>query len=89
MHTLALSIEGKVWSWGCNDDAVLGRSGAENVPMLIPGLAAHYIVDVACGDSHSGAVTKDGDVFTWGTYKGSGGHLGYNADTKKQKVRAC
>ena len=29
-HNLALSNEGKVYSWGCNDDGALGRIGVEN-----------------------------------------------------------
>jgi hypothetical protein len=41
---------------------------------------------MSCGDSHSGAVDSDGRVFTWGSYKGSSGHLGYTAETSKQTV---
>ncbi len=41
---------------------------------------------MSCGDSHSGAVDVDGRVFTWGSYKGSAGHLGYTAETSKQTV---
>ena len=32
-------------------------------------------LQVSCGDSHSGALDSTGRVFTWGTYKGSAGHL--------------
>ena len=43
-------------------------------------------MQVSCGDSHSGAIDGTGRVFTWGTYKGSAGHLGYTAETRKQDV---
>jgi len=33
MHTLALTAEGKLYSWGCNDDKALGRLGPENEPV--------------------------------------------------------
>ena len=32
MHTVALSSSGAVYTWGCNDEGALGRSGPENVP---------------------------------------------------------
>ena len=86
MHTLALTTTGVIWSWGCNDDAALGRSGKENAPGLVTGLDGVFVIQVACGDSHSGCLDDKGRVYTWGTYKGSGGHLGYTADTKKQET---
>ena len=27
MHTIALTNNGEVWTWGCNDDSALGRDG--------------------------------------------------------------
>ena len=30
---VARTCDGRVVSWGCNDDGALGRSGDENVPM--------------------------------------------------------
>ena len=27
MHSIALSLDGKLYSWGCNDDKALGRQG--------------------------------------------------------------
>src|SRR5258708_7502476 len=35
MHTVALSTAGKVYTWGCNDDAALGREGPENIPLEV------------------------------------------------------
>lgn len=33
MHTVALSSDCTVWTWGCNDEGALGRQGAENTPL--------------------------------------------------------
>lgn len=85
LHTLILTTEGSVWSWGCNDDLALGRAGAENRPGLVKGpLAGVPVVAIGAGDSHSVALDATGRVFAWGTYKGSDGYLGFDAVTQKQ-----
>ena len=64
MHNIAQSIEGKLYSWGCNDEGVLGRDtsieNSEFEPALVQGLENHKIVQVVCGDSISAALTEDG-----------------------------
>ena len=85
IHSIALTTTGEVWSWGCNDDCALGRSGAENVPGRVRGLLnGRFVQRIACGDSHSIALDSEGRVFAWGTYKGADGYLGFDAKTKKQ-----
>jgi regulator of chromosome condensation len=32
---------------------------------------------ISAGDNHTAALTRDGRVFTWGTYKDSNGYIGY------------
>lgn len=44
-------------------------------PKAIPALSAYRVVQVACGDQHSAAVTSHGDLFTWG--RGIEGQLGH------------
>ena len=74
MHTLALSVEGKVYSWGCNDDGALGRSGTENLPGIVSGV--HSVNKLDAGDSHSVAISdKLKLVYTWGTYRNSAGNM--------------
>ena len=74
MHTLALSTEGKVYSWGCNDDGALGRSGTENSPGIITGV--HGVNKIDAGDSHSVAISSSLKlVYTWGTYRNSEGNM--------------
>jgi regulator of chromosome condensation len=52
LHTLALTTDGKVYSWGCNDDSALGREGSDSKE---PGLVSleSPIDIIATGDSFS------------------------------------
>ncbi len=69
LHTLALTNEGQIFSWGCNDDGALGRTGTESLPGLVDGLKL-AMSDIAAGDSHSVAYNKDlGVIYLWGLYR--------------------
>ena len=85
LHNLGLTSEGTVWSWGCDDDCVLGRKGEENTPLPVEGLNGIRIGAISAGDCHSAAVDTDGDVWVWGTYKGQDGYIGFASDMKKQE----
>jgi regulator of chromosome condensation len=53
LHTLALTTNGRVFSWGCNDSKVLGRqsNARESVPDLV---AIDLPINlISAGDSHS------------------------------------
>lgn len=77
LHNLALTADGRVFSWGCNDDGALGRAGDENVPLLISGLSDVPIRKISVGDCHSAFLDFAGRVWICGTYKDSCGHLGF------------
>jgi alpha-tubulin suppressor-like RCC1 family protein len=65
-HSLALSLDGRVYSWGDNTWGQLGL-GDELVrrsPVPIEGLQG--VRSVAAASGHSFAVTQSGDVFSWG-----------------------
>lgn len=69
LHTLALSAEGKVYSWGCNDEKALGHCAPEFSVAMVQGLEGVKVVQVAAGDSISAALSDDGRVFSWGTFR--------------------
>lgn len=77
LHNLALTADGQVYSWGCNDDGALGRSGEENVPLPIPTFADIPIRKIAVGDCHSAFLDYSGHLWICGTYKDSSGHIGF------------
>ncbi|KAF0299652.1 Regulator of chromosome condensation [Amphibalanus amphitrite] len=79
MHTLCLTKDGKVYTFGCNDESALGRSTAEEDSEMSPGLVAGLgapVVQLVAGDSFSAALTEAGEVFVWGTYRDSSGAIG-------------
>ena len=68
MHTLALSKDGSLYSWGCNDEGVLGRSGAENLPLKVE--LNEPMNGISTGDSHAVAYnTKTNKMYFWGCYR--------------------
>ncbi|KYB28388.1 regulator of chromosome condensation [Tribolium castaneum] len=79
MHTVCLTKEGKILSFGCNDEGALGRitegkEDAESTPgeVELPG----KVIQITAGDSHSAALLDDGRVFAWGTFRDSHGNMG-------------
>jgi len=71
MHTVVLDEDGKVWTFGVNDDQALGRVTKEEEDGFEPGIVnlPKNIVQISAGDSHSAALTEDGEVYAWGTFK--------------------
>ena len=94
MHCAAIDVRGRVWTWGVNDQGVLGRDTTwtppenddtamdsddedgeqlnprESVPGLVEGFPdGTLITKIACGDSITVAVTDQGQVYAWGTFR--------------------
>jgi regulator of chromosome condensation len=70
MHTVALASNGSVYTWGCNDEGALGRSGAENTPIRVDEALDIPATDISAGDSHTIAYnTKSNQVYYWGCYR--------------------
>ena len=85
LHTLGLSQDGQVFSWGCNDERALGHPAAEFTVSRVLGLDNEFIVQIACGDSISAALTAEGRIYTWGTFRDSKGIIGVR-DPKRMKL---
>ncbi|XP_019741786.1 regulator of chromosome condensation isoform X2 [Hippocampus comes] len=78
MHTVCLSDAGVVYTFGCNDERALGRDTIEVGSEMTPGKVAleEKVVQVSAGDSHTAALTEEGNVYVWGTFRDSNGVIG-------------
>lgn len=82
-HSIVLTEDGKLVSFGSNDTGALGRSST-----LVLGWVDEFgpeskivCAEIACGDAHSVALDSRGRVWTWGCYHDTMlGQIGYNAD---------
>lgn len=83
MHAVALTHDNRILTWGANDDGALGRdtkqtnddsesNPRESTPtdIAIQDFAPGAVfTQVAAGDSTSFALTDDGKVWGWGTFR--------------------
>ena len=81
-HSAVLSHEGQLYTFGNGNYGVLGHGSEQNInfkePRRVPFFeeAALPVEQVALGEYHSMALTRDGRVFTWG-FGGSTGLWAY------------
>jgi alpha-tubulin suppressor-like RCC1 family protein len=66
-HTLAVTRDGAVYSWGNNSMNQLGRDGPGNWPAMATIDGSDCIILCAAGDSHSACLTEEGELYTWGS----------------------
>eukprot|EP00984_Skeletonema_dohrnii_P007149 scaffold2581_cov84-Skeletonema_dohrnii-CCMP3373.AAC.4 len=80
-HTVVLTGEGEVYTWGRGDDGRLGHgdNGWKYVPRLTHSLTGQIITHVTCGSYHTAAVSSNGDLYTWGG--GMYGKLGHGSES--------
>ena len=89
IHNLALTDDGKIFSWGAAMGGQLGHdeqfikkisNNQKNYCIAKPSLITSlidkqiYIKKISCGEAHSVALAKNGNVYSWGF--GSNGQLG-------------
>jgi len=86
-HSVAVTASGRVLVWGASACGQLGLSDMNEMPTdaegypyqpepkLVEDLGDYHIVQVACGDAHTVALTAEGLVFSWGG--GGCGQLGH------------
>ncbi|XP_047058699.1 ultraviolet-B receptor UVR8-like [Lolium rigidum] len=72
-HTVCISADGGVYSFGGNQFGQLGIGSdqAETIPKLVeaPSLEDKNARSVSCGARHSAIITDEGEVFCWGWNK--------------------
>lgn len=77
-HSMALSADGRIWSWGANNDGQIGDgtkgtagSADRLLPVRVEGTGGvgdlSGIAAIAVGDIHSLALTADGQAWAWGS----------------------
>lgn len=84
-HTMALGGDGRIFTWGAGHYGRLGQGNLRDrySPLWVDNpLRGIHITHIACYDSHSAAISEDGDLYTWGR---AGPYLGYNIDSGKTK----
>ena len=83
-HSLALTADGAVWSWGDGYFGKLGHGDEQRqlLPKKVEAVADQRVVAVSAGGHHNLARTADGAVFTWGA--GEDGCLGHGEDLSNQ-----
>ena len=84
LHSIAITANGAVWSWGEGDSGRLGHGDVQDEwqPKKVEALAGRRVVAVSAGEYHSLAITADGSVLTWG--EGGHGCLGHGEDLSNQ-----
>ena len=65
-HSMALTHDGKVFSWGCNGNLQLGDGTREDRSTPVAVLGLEDVISISAGFRHSMALTRDGKVFAWG-----------------------
>eukprot|EP01060_Flectonema_neradi_P034948 TRINITY_DN6279_c0_g1_i1.p1 TRINITY_DN6279_c0_g1~~TRINITY_DN6279_c0_g1_i1.p1 ORF type:complete len:957 (+),score=177.36 TRINITY_DN6279_c0_g1_i1:1-2871(+) len=67
-HTLCLTTDGRVYSFGSNTKGQLGlgHKTSTTTPTPIYSLSGSEVVQMACGDEHSLVLTTDNKVYSWG-----------------------
>ena len=65
-HTLAIDVDGNLWSWGRNDCGQLGNGTKDDKSFPIQITTGTKFVQVVAGYSHSLAVDEDGNLWSWG-----------------------
>ena len=87
-HTMALSDQGRVYTWGAGAHGCLGHGEVKNLcsPRPVDGLKRR-VAEIACGAHHSVALVVAGSVYTWGSGKQLG--LGVFSGSGDQSEPCC
>jgi len=76
-HSLAITADGAVWSWGYGYRGKLGHGDQQMqlLPKKVEAFTDQHVVALSAGQFHSIAITADGSAWSWGG--GGDGRLGH------------
>jgi len=89
-HSMAVTSEHELFSWGAGGGGSLGTGDTENAlqPRQVGFFKNRKVAQVACGWSHTVVLTKKGEIFTFGSgHHGQLGLNGTNMEIDPQKIR--
>ncbi|EOD03679.1 hypothetical protein EMIHUDRAFT_372701 [Emiliania huxleyi CCMP1516] len=83
-HSLGITADGAVWSWGDGEDGQLGHGDEQQqlLPKKVEAFAGQRVVAVSAAEYNSFAIAADGGVHAWGL--GERGCLGHGEDLSYQ-----
>jgi alpha-tubulin suppressor-like RCC1 family protein len=87
-HNLALTDDGRLYSWGLNDYGQLGLGHTASVTdpcRIVEGLEGVTVADISCGGWHSGLLTTAGECLMFG--RGEYGRLGLGDKAGSSRLR--
>ena len=86
-HTLALTADGKLFSWGDGSSGQLGHgnTASHDRPKMVECLLGKHMHDMACGSGYCAAVASNGELYTWGN--GCHGRLGHGNTEMQTKPK--
>ena len=82
-HSVAITSEGHLYSWGHGRGGRLGHGNevTQPEPLMLRSLLKHRMKQIATGENHTIVVTYDGVVFIWGSDRY--GQLGIGGKSNK------
>lgn len=85
-HTLVATKNGQLFSFGLGKGGRLGVGDERNQPLpirILGPIAKRFVISIAAAENHSLCVTKDGNVYAWGSNRF--GQLGLISNGNKSK----
>ncbi|CAM9907301.1 unnamed protein product, partial [Laminaria digitata] len=85
-HSAAVTSCGHLFTWGHGRSGRLGHGNEEvcMLPTKVEGLASQRVTDVAASETHTAALTAEGELYTWG--RDRFGQLGHGSGSNGSNV---
>ena len=83
-HVVVLTVQGRIFQWGYIYTEIEEEPNIEFKPEFVAGdgIENKHVIQIACGQDHTVALTSEGDVYTWGS--NNFGQLGTGRNTNEK-----